>query len=25
MKVDTSGFNDVHALVVEDDAGGILG
>jgi two-component system cell cycle response regulator DivK len=23
MKVDTSGFNDVHALVVEDDAGGM--
>ncbi len=23
MKVDTSGFNDLHALVVEDDAGGM--
>lgn len=23
IKVDTSGFNDLHALVVEDDAGGM--
>jgi two-component system cell cycle response regulator DivK len=23
MKIDTGGFNDVHALVVEDDAGGM--